>query len=145
MGPNSQSDSGSGALVVMLTHLNPVSTSQVSLEPVSTLASKVSVPNVTVVANSSPMKRDTRVVLCPGGILPGLFSSHAALWALYPFELDFLVNVRTLEVTEFALAAWKAVGLETFAWMFRAPIACGATKEATRSIVEENNIAKHKL
>ena len=98
-----------------------------------------------MVANSSPIKRETRVVLCPVGIVPGLFSSHAALWALYPFELDFLVKVGTLEVTEFALAAWKAVGLETLAWMFRAPIACGATKEATRSIVGENNIAKNKL
>ena len=51
-------------------------------------------------------------------MVPGLFRSQAALWALYPFELDFFVNVRTLEVTEFALAAWKAAGLDTLAWMF---------------------------
>lgn len=33
------------------------------------------------------------------GMVPGLFRSQAALWALYPFELAFFVNVRTLEVT----------------------------------------------
>jgi hypothetical protein len=66
----------------MSTHLNPVSTSQVSLDPLSTIASKVSVPKVIVVANSSPMKREMSVVLWLVGIVPGLFSSYAALWAL---------------------------------------------------------------
>jgi hypothetical protein len=74
---------------VIFTHVNPDSMIQVSLDPVSTIDSKVSVPKVISVANSSPMKSDMRVVLWG---LVGIFERPrrvAALRALYPLTDSF--------------------------------------------------------
>ena len=86
--------------MVIFRHSNPVATTHVSDEPVSTIVSKVCSPKVIFVANSSPISREMRpVVRVPVGYdgLLCLFRRYAALRALGPFGDFWRLRVRVFD------------------------------------------------
>jgi hypothetical protein len=139
VGPKLQDPSGSGALS-KLRHWNPFSTIQVSAEPVSTNARKVSVPKVISAAKPCPNSKEVKVAVF---LLLGRFASPsnaAALRELYPPPNFVRVKLRTFDEVVRGKGAREAARgeVETFAFTWR-----GARKAAaTRKIVDPNILEK---